>query len=393
MPALALQPRHLATGIAAVPQVAADGGHKDAATPSQPFTERVLVNASLLAATPPGSRLRELEEPPPPAFLRSWLTSCIRAGALPLESLPELRAQVGMDKGQARALALNAAAILSPSPSAAPTPYAAPRMLNTAFILSPMEASSLLPSDTLATLQAVRRAWPTRVRVLLTGAGHFRKGVAHTKTVDAIPTPPDQTLVFFVDVDNVMLDRAPIETALKLTHAGRTVYYPEIWGAKARTLEDVLSGRRRDGSWWWHSYGNCAFFKTDWTGMGGYPLKSLLRREWGPEDRELHTAFLLSNVHSIRPRTGALMHLEHDRIPWSVSVDGVHIAAEGVDNADAKAVLGAQLNATADGSNSSKAALKDLMEKAGCSKKTGIVGCYDKFKKFLGSDEVRKDGE
>lgn len=162
------------------------------------------------------------------------------------------------------------------------------------------------------TLKHYRSKHKSAKITLLKGEGRFSRGRALHYGISSLG---DNDLVFICDVD-ITIDHAFMDRCRKNTIQGERVFYPVVfkqYNSKYTSTKNLKPGKssinRRNGHWFYYSYGMLCIYKSDYITVGGLDIEI---EGWGLEDVMLYEAIVKANLEVLKVPDPALTHRWHE---------------------------------------------------------------------------------
>jgi hypothetical protein len=147
---------------------------------------------------------------------------------------------------------------------------------------------------------------------LLKGEGKFSRGRALHHGISSLK---DNDLAFICDVD-ITIEHSFMDRCRRNTVQGQRVFYPVVfkqYNSKYTKTQDLKTGKsainRRNGHWFYYSYGMLCIYKSDYTAVGGLDIEI---EGWGLEDVLLYEAILKAKLEVLKVPDPALTHRWHE---------------------------------------------------------------------------------
>ena len=147
---------------------------------------------------------------------------------------------------------------------------------------------------------------------LLQGQGTFSRGRALHHGISSLN---DNDLAFICDVD-ITVERSFMDRCRKNTVQGERVFYPVVfkqYNPKYIHTPSLKPGKasihRKNGHWFYYSYGMLCIYKSDYTAVGGLDIEI---EGWGLEDVLLYEAILKAKLEVLKVPDPALTHRWHE---------------------------------------------------------------------------------
>lgn len=157
--------------------------------------------------------------------------------------------------------------------------------------------------------------WPLNAHVVPVKGNFSRAGGLQKLLDNVVTTPPEQSLMFFMDADMIVYPGL-VERVVSNSKADGTMFCPIVWSTTGDP-EDQYAGKWRSGG-----TGMIAFYLSDFKRAGGLmPMAD--KTTYGKEDHEFQVWMReRSGVRMLRDCTPELWHLFHTKRAWSASLDG-----------------------------------------------------------------------
>ena len=155
---------------------------------------------------------------------------------------------------------------------------------------------------------------------LLKGEGKFSRGRALHHGISSLK---ENDLIFVCDVD-ITIERSFMDRCRKNTIRGERVFYPVVfkqYNSKYTNTKNIKPGKasinRKNGHWFYYSYGMLCIYKSDYTAVGGLDIEI---EGWGLEDVLLYEAILNAQLDVLKVPDPALTHRWHEsRCPTTLA--------------------------------------------------------------------------
>ena len=157
---------------------------------------------------------------------------------------------------------------------------------------------------------------------LLKGEGRFSRGRALHYGISHLE---DNDLVFICDVD-ITIEHGFMDRCRKNTIQGQRVFYPVVfkqYNSKYTHIKNLKPGKssinRKNGHWFYYSYGMLCIYKSDYTAVGGLDIEI---EGWGLEDVMLYEAIVKADLEVLKVPDPALTHRWHEsRCPDTLATE------------------------------------------------------------------------
>ena len=147
---------------------------------------------------------------------------------------------------------------------------------------------------------------------LLHGEGAFSRGRALHHGISSLG---NSDLAFICDVD-ITIERSFMDRCRRNTIQGQRVFYPVVfkqYNPKYTRVRNPKTGKasinRKNGHWFYYSYGMLCIYKSDYTTVGGLDIQI---EGWGLEDVLLYEAVLKAKLEVLKAPDPALTHRWHE---------------------------------------------------------------------------------
>ena len=161
----------------------------------------------------------------------------------------------------------------------------------------------------------LKSKYPNHELHLLELIGEFQRAIALQKASSEFP---DNSLLFFVDVDCV-IEQSLLYRIRQNTYQGKQVYFPITFSQyipeMVKTLQNVSSDvnvtemfSNNKGYWRIWGYGLLALYKSDLDKVGGFNTNI---KGWGKEDTDLATNIINKKLNIFRSTDNGLIHIYH----------------------------------------------------------------------------------
>ena len=147
---------------------------------------------------------------------------------------------------------------------------------------------------------------------LVQGKGMFSRGRALHYGISSLK---ENDLIFICDVD-ITIEHSFMDRCRKNTVQGERVFYPVVfkqYNAKYTHTQNLKPGKasinRKNGHWFYYSYGMLCIYKSDYTAVGGLDIEI---EGWGLEDVLLYEAILKAKLEVLKVPDPALTHRWHE---------------------------------------------------------------------------------
>ena len=162
------------------------------------------------------------------------------------------------------------------------------------------------------TLKHYRSQYKSARISLLHGKGTFSRGRALHRGISHLE---NNDLAFICDVD-ITIERLFMDRCRRNTIQGQRVFYPVVFKqynpryTRARNLKSgKASINRKNGHWFYYSYGMLCIYKSDYTAVGGLDIQI---EGWGLEDVLLYEAVLKAQLEVLKVPDPGLTHRWHE---------------------------------------------------------------------------------
>lgn len=163
-----------------------------------------------------------------------------------------------------------------------------------------------------STVRHYRSKYKSAQITLLQGEGTFSRGRALHLGISSLK---ENDLIFICDVD-ITIQHSFMDRCRRNTIQGRRVFYPVVfkqYNPKYTHSQNLKPGKaainRKNGHWFYYSYGMLCVYKSDYTAVGGLDIEI---EGWGLEDVLLFEAILKAKLEVIKVPDPALTHRWHD---------------------------------------------------------------------------------
>lgn len=163
-----------------------------------------------------------------------------------------------------------------------------------------------------STVEQYRSKYKSAKITLLQGQGAFSRGRALHHGISSLK---DNDLIFICDVD-ITIERSFMNRCRRNTIQGKRVFYPVVfkqYNSKYARSQNLKPGKasinRKNGHWFYYSYGMLCIYKSDYTAVGGLDIQI---EGWGLEDVLLFEAILKAKLEVLKVPDPALTHRWHE---------------------------------------------------------------------------------
>jgi hypothetical protein len=170
------------------------------------------------------------------------------------------------------------------------------------------------------TLAEYRSRYSSARITLLHGEGTFSRGRALHRGMSSLG---NDDLAFICDVD-ITIEHSFMDRCRRGTVQGQRVFYPVVfkqYNSRYTGVANLKPGKasinRKNGHWFYYSYGMLCIYKSDYTAVGGLDIQI---EGWGLEDVLLYEAVLKAKLEVLKVPDPALTHRWHEsRCPESLT--------------------------------------------------------------------------
>ena len=163
------------------------------------------------------------------------------------------------------------------------------------------------------TLSGYRSRHKSARITLIHGQGTFSRGRALHQGIASLENSDD--LVFICDVD-ITIERSFMDRCRRNPIQGQRVFYPvvfKLYDSRYTHTKKSKTGKvsinRKNGHWFYYSYGMLCIFRSDYMAVGGLDIQI---EGWGLEDVLLYKAILNAKLEVLKVPDPALTHRWHE---------------------------------------------------------------------------------